>query len=268
MIWNANKNPDGGDRPETTADAFLGGRIDVVQNKAGHRAGSDAVFLAAAVPAKGGESVLDAGAGAGTAGLCVLARVPEANVTAVEIDEAQCALAKTNAVRNGFEARFRAIAADLTAPSKVLGQAGLIREGYDHVMANPPFYAEGSVRAAPDASRAAAHVMPQGELERWIRFLATMAAPKGSLTLIHRAGQLGSLLEALKDRFGDLAIFPLFPRPEAPAGRVIVRGRKNSRAGLRVLPGLVLHEAGGAYTKEAEAVLRGGTALSLDGSRV
>ena len=267
MISNAKKKSDGADRQETTADAFLGGRIEVVQNKAGHRAGSDAVFLAAAVPARSGESVLDAGAGAGTAGLCVLARVPETHVTAVEIDGTQCALAKTNAVRNGFEARFRAIAADLTAPSKVLSEAGLIREGYGHVMANPPFYAEGSVRVAPDASRAAAHVMPQGELERWVRFLATMTAPKGTLTLIHRAGELGNVLEALKDRFGDLAIFPLFPKSGTPAGRVIVRGRKNSRAGLRVLPGLVLHEAGGAYTKEAEAILRGGAALSLDAPR-
>lgn len=264
MISNATKSPDGEGRLETTADAFLGGRLEIVQNKAGHRTGSDAVFLAAAIPARAGDSVLDAGAGAGTAGLCVLARVPETRVTAVEIDQGQCALARTNAVRNGFEARFQAIGADLTAPSKVLSEAGLVREAYDHVMANPPFYAEGSVRVAPDPSRAAAHVMPDGELARWARFLATMAAPKGTVTMIHRAHHLGNLLEALKDRFGDLAIYPLFPKPGAAAGRVIVRGRKNSRAGLRLLPGLVLHEAGGAYTREAEAILRGGAALSLD----
>ena len=49
--------------------------------------------------------------------------------------------------------------------------------GYDHVMANPPFYAEGAVRPAPDAGRAVAHVMPPGELENWIRFLATIVYP-------------------------------------------------------------------------------------------
>ena len=36
--------------PATTLDDFLGGRISVSQPKAGHRAGSDAVWLQAAVP--------------------------------------------------------------------------------------------------------------------------------------------------------------------------------------------------------------------------
>ncbi len=247
----------------TTTDDFLGGRLSIVQPKTGHRAGSDAVFLAAAVDAQAGEAVLDAGAGVGVAGLCLLARVPKTTVAAVEIDVRQCALAAENAERNGLSDRFAAIGADITAPAKDLAAAGLIREGYGQVMANPPFYMAGAVRAAPDASRAAAHVMPRGELGRWVRFLTTMAAPKGTLTVIHRADCLGTLLELLQDRFGDLAVFPLFPKAAEPAVRVIVQGRKGSRAGLRLLPGLVLHGPDGAYTAEAEAVLRGGEALSL-----
>lgn len=247
----------------TTTDDFLGGRLSIVQPKTGHRAGSDAVFLAAAVDAQAGEAVLDAGAGVGVAGLCLLARVPKTTVTAVEIDARQCALAAENAERNGLSDRFAAIGADITAPAKDLAAAGLIREGYGQVMANPPFYMAGAVRAAPDAARAAAHVMPRGELGRWVRFLTTMAAPKGTLTVIHRADCLGTLLELLQDRFGDLAVFPLFPKAAEPAVRVIVQGRKGSRGGLRLLAGLVLHGPDGAYTAEAEAVLRGGEALSL-----
>lgn len=264
MISSATIGPEGSGEPGTTADAFLGGRIEVIQYKAGHRGGSDAVFLAASVPAQAGETVLDAGTGAGTAALCLLARVAGIDVAGVEIDESQCALARQNAQRNGFRDRFSVIEADLTAPGKILGTAGLVREGYDQVMANPPFYGEGSVRVAANASRASAHVMPDGELERWVRFLTTMAGPHATLTLIHRAENLGALLEVLKDRFGGLTIFPLYPRRGAPAVRVIVQGRKNSRASTRLLPGLVLHEDGGAYTAEAEAVLRTGAALPLE----
>jgi tRNA1(Val) A37 N6-methylase TrmN6 len=263
MTSSATISPEGFREPETTADAFLGGRIEIVQYKTGHRGGSDAVFLAAAVPVRAGETVLDAGTGAGTAGLCLLARVPDIDVAGVEIDKSQCALARKNAERNGFSGRFSVIEADLTAPGKVLGTAGLVREGYDQVMANPPFYGKGSVRVAADASRASAHVMPDGELERWVRFLTTMAGPRATLTLIHRADSLCPLLELLKDRFGGLTIYPLFPRRDAPAARVIVQGRKNSRASTRLLPGLVLHQEGGAYTAEAEAVLRNGAALNL-----
>ena len=250
-------------KTDTTTDDFLGGRLKIAQPRSGHRAGSDAVFLAAAVAAQAGQSVLDVGAGVGVAGLCVLARSSKARVTAVEIDESQCALATENAARNGFAENFETIETDITAPAKALREAGLVRESYDHVMANPPFYMEGAVRAAPNAARATAHVMPQGELGRWVRFITTKAAAKGTLTLIHRADCLGALLPLLEGRFGDVAVFPLFPKAGEPASRVIVQGRKGSRAGLRILPGLVLHEPDGAYTAEAEAVLREGEALQL-----
>ena len=95
-------------------------------------------------------------------------------------------------------------------------------------------------------------------LAGWVRFFAAMAAPKALLTLIHRPDCLGELLPLLAGRFGDIAVFPLFPKRGEPATRIIVQAEKGSRAGLSLLPGLVLHEADGSYTAEAEAVLRGG----------
>jgi tRNA1(Val) A37 N6-methylase TrmN6 len=247
----------------TSTDDFLGGRIGIIQPRGGHRAGSDAVFLAAAVPARSGERVLDVGAGVGVAGLCLLTRKPGVKVTAVEIDTGLCALAAENAARNGFGDRFEVITADVTRAGKALGAAGLEAEAYHHVIANPPFHAEGSVRAAPDKARAAAHVMGAGGLAAWVRLCAAMAAPGALLTLIHRPDCLGELLELLGGRFGDIAVFPLFPRIGQPAARIIVQAKKGSRAGLSLLPGLVLHDEDGCYTEVAEAVLRGGEALCL-----
>jgi tRNA1(Val) A37 N6-methylase TrmN6 len=246
-----------------STDAFLGGRIDIVQPRQGHRAGSDAVFLAAAVPASAKGKVLDTGAGVGVAGLCVLARLRGVKVTAVEIDAKLCLLAETNAARNGFGDRFEIVNADVTWPAKKLATAGLEREGYDHVIANPPFHAEGAVRAAPDRSKARAHVIRAGGLAAWIRFLTAMTAPKGRVTLIYPAEQLGLLLRELDGRFGEVRIFPLYPKAGAPATRIILQGCKGSRAAPKLLPGLVLHGSGGRYTKEAEDILRGGEALQL-----
>jgi tRNA1(Val) A37 N6-methylase TrmN6 len=130
-------------------------------------------------------------------------------------------------------------------------------------MANPPFHAEGTVRPAPDKARAAAHIMQEGALEAWVRFLATFTAPKGRITLIHMPQILPELLPLLDRSFGAITLFPLFPKEGEPALRVIVQARKASRAGLRLLPGLVLHEADGRYTAKAEAVLREGESLKL-----
>ena len=54
---------------ELSVDAFLGGRLEIAQPRAGYRAGIDPVLLAAAVPAKAGETVFDLGCGAGVAAL-------------------------------------------------------------------------------------------------------------------------------------------------------------------------------------------------------
>jgi FkbM family methyltransferase len=185
------------------------------------------VVLAAAVPARAGDRVLDAGAGVGVVGLCLAARVPGVEMTAVEIDPKLCALAEQNAARNGFAESFRVVNADVGWPASKLRAAGPVREGHHHVMANPPFHAEGAVRKTPDEAKAAAHVMRAAGLGEWIRFLATMAAPKGRLTLIHRPDSLGELLGHLEGRFGDIAVFPLFP--SSPAVRIIVRGAKAGR---------------------------------------
>jgi tRNA1(Val) A37 N6-methylase TrmN6 len=246
---------------DTTADDFLGGRITVLQPRKGHRSGSDAVWLQAAVPAKKGESVLDAGAGVAVAGLCLLARVPGTRVTAVEIESRFCALAKANAARNCLDARFTAIEADLSARGKTLRAKGLVAESYDHVMANMPYYAEGSVRTAPE--RASAHVMSKDGLEAWMRFLVRMMSPKGTLTLIHLPERFPDLISMLEGSCGGISVFPLFPTEGAAATRIIVQAKKGSRAPFRLLPGLVLHGPDGAYTAQAEAVLREGEGLDL-----
>jgi tRNA1(Val) A37 N6-methylase TrmN6 len=247
----------------TSTDDFLGGRISVLQPRRGHRAGSDAVFLAASIPARADEQVLDVGAGVGVAGLCLLARIPGLSVTAVEIDGELCALAAENAARNGFGDRFTAVKADVTLPGRTLGASGLKRESYHHVIANPPFYAEGSTRAAPDRGRSEAHVMRHGALAAWVRFFAAMAARDAYLTLIHRPDSLNELLNTLDGRFGGVAVLPLFPKRGEPAARIILQAKKGSRAGLSLLPGLVLHEPDGRYTENAEAILRGGEPLVL-----
>ncbi len=64
-----------------------------------------------------GDHVLEAGCGAGAASLCLLARVPGAKVTGVEIDPDLAALARDNAAANGFSERFEVICSQTsTAP--------------------------------------------------------------------------------------------------------------------------------------------------------
>lgn len=254
-------NRTAGDRP--TDDAFLGGALNVLQPASGYRAGLDAVMLAAAVMAEGPARVVDVGAGVGTAGLCVARRVASARVTLFEKEPALVQLARENVERNGLVDRVRVLEGEIGLSSETAKASGLEPESFDHVIANPPFHDADGGTLAPDRLKAAAHAMPDQGLERWARFMARLAVPGGSMTVIHKAEALSRLLAAFEGRFGALQILPLHPRASAPAHRIIVAGCKGSRAALTLLPRFVLHGDDGAFTPQAQAILRAGAALPM-----
>jgi len=239
-------------------DRLLDGRVCLMQPARGYRVAIDAVLLAAAVAARPGDSVLDAGTGVGAAGLCLLARQPLARVTGLDIQGDLAALARRNVAANGMAGRFAVVEGDIAAPS-----ADLVAGSFDHVMANPPFRAEDHGHPSPDPGKATATVEGPGGLAAWLSFALAMVRPGGTITVIHQAPRLGDLLAGIGGRAGGIVVCPLWPAAGKPAGRVIVAGRKGGRAPLIVHPGLVLHQAGGAFTPAAETVLRDAGALDL-----
>jgi tRNA1(Val) A37 N6-methylase TrmN6 len=250
-----------------TDDAFLGGALQILQPLSGYRAGLDAVMLAAAVPAEGPAHVLDVGAGVGTAGLCLARRVASASVTLFEREGALARLAAENVSRNGLGERVRVVEGDIGLSAAFAQSLGLEPESFDHVIANPPFHDADGGTLAPDPLKAAAHAMPDDGIDHWARFMARMAVPGGSAIVIHKAEALSRLLAAFDGRFGGLHVLPLYPRAGAAAHRILVQGRKGSRAPLTLLAGLVLHDDEGAFTPQAQAILRGGAALPLVANR-
>lgn len=249
-----------------TDDAFLGGRLQILQLQQGYRAGLDAVMLAAAVEDPGGGpfAVLDAGAGVGTAGLCVAHRCPNAHVVLVEREADFVQLARENIARNDLADRVSAVQADVrNARASDLDACGLIEGRFDQVIANPPYHAEGAGTRASHGLKAAAHAMPDAALDDWFRFLARMAKPGGEMLVIHKTDALPDLLAAAKGRFGALSALPFHSRADAPASRVLLRGVKGSRAPFRVQPGYVVHGPDGCFTAGAEAVLRLGRGLRV-----
>lgn len=228
-------------------DRFLGGRVIVRQPVDGFRGGLDAVMLAAGIGAKAGETILELGAGAGTASLCLATRVPDCDITGIEIDASLVELANANAAANDMEPRVHFIQGDALDPPK---------QDFDHVFTNPPFH-EGE--RSPDEMRALA-LQDEGQLADWLRAGLKRTRSNGSFTAILSASRLGEALNAVPHR--GATVIPLWPKQGVDAKRVILRLRKSSRAPLSFSHGIVLHEADGRYTAEADAILRGFKAIA------
>lgn len=241
-----------------TEDAFLGGRLRLRQPAEGYRAAIDPVLLAAAVPARDGEAVADLGCGVATAALCLLTRVPGLQVTGLELQALLAELAQKNATLNGCADRFRVVSGDVAAPPEALAACA-----FDHVMLNPPYLEPGSARASTHELRRIATVEGTAGLDAWLSCAVSLLRPRGSITVIHRADRLSRILGLLAQSCGDMTVFPLWPHDGEGAKRVLVQGLKGSGGPLRVLPGLVLHDAEGCYTPAAEAVLRDAQGIAL-----
>jgi tRNA1(Val) A37 N6-methylase TrmN6 len=242
----------------TTEDFFLDGRVRLRQPRQGYRAAIDPVFLAAAVPAKSGDTVLDIGCGAGAASLCLAARVPGCRVTGIESDRALVRLAGDNVALNRLSDRMMILTGDLMRPPQRLEP-----DSFAHVMANPPYLPRGAATPSPRQSKARATIEGDADLAAWLRFALVMTRVRGTITLIHRADRLEQLLALLSGRAGDIIVFPLWSGAGKDAKRVILRARKGIASPTRLASGLVLHEADGRFTEAADSVLRHGAALPL-----
>ncbi len=244
-----------------TRDAFLGGRLTVSQPRHGFRAGLDSVLLGAAL-GQGRASLLDMGAGVGTAALVALTHEPALQAVLAEQNPDMLALAAINLADNDLAVRGRTLEVDVTAKGTARHAAGLADNGFDAVIANPPFFADGAGTLAGDAGRAGSRHMDAAALDLWVKTAAGCAAPGGEIIFIYPAESLAPLLAAFDQRFGAITILPLTPRPEAPASRVLLRAIKGSRAPLTLLASRALHDATGrAFQPVFDAIFRGAARL-------
>jgi tRNA1(Val) A37 N6-methylase TrmN6 len=274
-----------------TEDHLLGGRVGYAQPRHGFRSGIEPVLLAAAVPARPGERVLEGGTGAGAGLLCLAARVRGIQGVGIERDATIAALARRNALANGWD-RLSFVVADVerwdvrgadaqgsgTGSADMEGRAGrqksvhidpacggetLVPTGFDHAFANPPYHPEGGT-ASPLRALEAAKRRHGSLLTDWTAALAAGLRHRGTLTLILPAEALPQTLAAMQAaRCPARAVLPLWPKSGMAAKLLLVQGVKGGRSPLRLLSGLTLHAADGRFTPEAEAILRDAAPLSL-----
>jgi len=246
---------------EFTEDAFLGGKLWLRQPKSGHRAGHDAILLAAATPARSGDRVVEFGAGVGAAGLAVAKRVAGVKLVLVEFDEGLAELARGNAVSNAIAAE--AIVLDVTSAAPAFAAAGLAADSVDVVLMNPPFNDSARHRASPDQARASAHVATPTTLQGWIHAGRRILKSGGVLAMIWRADGIAEVLAALDRGFGSLAILPVHADVTSPAIRVLVRAVKGGKAPTRMQPPLILNDESGEPHQKVQDILAGKGILPL-----
>lgn len=241
---------------EVVENGLLDGQVRLLQPARGYRAGMDAALLAAACPVAHGERLIEAGCGAGAVLMQIAARRPDVALVGVERDPDAVALAARNATLNGQADRVRILPGDIAA-----GFRSFDLPVFDWAVSNPPFFDDPGALRAPAPGKTGAWMADDG-LAAWLTFLSKSVREGGRIVLIHRADRLAEILSGLSPKAGSFEVRPVHSYAEEPAKRVLVRAVKTGKAPLRLLPPLILHDRSGAkHTAEAEAILRGASAL-------
>ena len=246
---------------ELSNDAFLGGRLKLLQPKRGFRSGIDSVLLAASVKAAPGDRVLDIGTGVGTVLFCLMKRIRDLKAVGIELQEEYYSLAIENSKNNGLKSEI--LLGDFQSPNN-----GLQKRMFDQIFFNPPYYAEETYKKSGNNSRDLANIEKPGVLEKMLSFSLKRCKPYGFITLINRPARLGKILSALEKGAGDIQVLPL-QSARGNSFRIIVRARKSARGETKLLEGLRLfrdtldRNNQKAYTSQMIDVLKHGKALEF-----
>ncbi len=235
---------------------FFDGHVTVFQPKAGYRAGTDAVLLAASLSGKPREHFLELGVGSGIVTLLAAHQNPDCQFTGLERSADMLVLSRKN---TGGHKNIAIIEGSIRALPKDWHLK------FDQVFTNPPYFDK---RAAVRMSKAKAPSFVNKKslgIEDWIGAILLMLKPRGVGTLIYRADGVEKVLAALANKAGRIKILPIHSFADDHAKRVIVQFRKGVQSETALLPALVLHERESAekFTVEVMEIINGAARLSL-----
>ncbi len=236
-----------------TLDALFDGSLQLLQSRAGYRVSIDPLLLAYFVSVQQGQKIVDLGSGNGVICLALAHLYPSVSLTGIELQPSLAERAKHNVRLNGLEGRIKIISADVRARQYApkLGS-------FDVVVSNPPYRRPGSGRiSVNDEKRIARHEL-NGDLIAFLRAGALLLRNKGRMALVYLAGRAADLIIAMR----QTGIEPKRLRMvhsflEAEASLILLEGVKGGKAGLAVLPPLVIYRRGKDYTDEVAAIVRG-----------
>lgn len=181
---------------------IMGGRVKM--QFGAYNPTSDAVWLAAFVDAYP-KTVLDVGTGTGAVALCLMARIPEIDMTAIDMSDEMLTAARQNFELNGKSANF--INADILS--------WRTNKTFDLVITNPPYF-----KGMPAAHNA----HHNANLTLWTRKCIARTRPNGTFATIVDAAECATVVAEMSAHCGDIKILPLFSNKNT-AERVLLSCR-------------------------------------------
>ena len=210
----------------------------IYQPRSGHRFGEDSVLLAnyAADYYRDKNKrikIFDLGSGSGILSFLLAAKLPEALVSALEIDEDAAKLFEENILLNGQKDRMKIYCGDWKDISNFASKGS-----FDMVICNPPYYPRESGYAAKDEGKHLPRLLGDEDEESLYKSVAYLLKDKGLLFMVSRTFRLPQILSHLKDnQLQPVGMQFIYPDAKSQSKTFLLRARYKGRDG-----GLIIEE--------------------------
>lgn len=226
------------------------GVVHIRQPGKGARFTLDSLLLADFCRVGPRDRMLELGAGTGIVSLLLARKSPRTRITAVELEPAAYSLLCRNIEDNCCIDRIVPLNRDI----KDLRHIPLTHHAFDVIVANPPYTRSGAGRASPSRERQTARHDQAASLPLWLDCHGLLKN-RGGFFLVFPAARLAELMTCLRERNLEPKRIRLVHAYEhKPASLVLIEAVKNAGRGLEVLPPLIVHGTGGAYTAEVRLI--------------
>lgn len=202
--------------PEKKAKPFYFKQFTIHQDRCSMKVGTDGVLLGAWANTDDASFILDVGTGSGLIAIMLAQRASEAEIHAVEVDQAAAEQARENMNASPWKDRLKVLNTSIQEYARVAAH------GYDLIVSNPPFFSGGTFSHNQDRTSVRHTVkLPHGDLLSAVR---NLLSPQGRFSLIL------PYIEGL--RFQELAreyhlyctrVTEVKPRKDKPVERLLMQ---------------------------------------------
>lgn len=187
-------------------------QFTVWHDRCAMKVGTDGVLLGAWAPVENHKRILDVGAGTGLISLQLAQRNAQADITAIEIDEAAAAQACENVVRSPWADRIHVVCCDFRNFQS--------ETRFDLVVSNPPYFMD-ALKCPGEQRRLARHT---DELNYELLFhrSANLLQEQGSVSIIIPAEVEKNVIDtAWKYKLFPHSRLRVYTKPGKPCRRVL-----------------------------------------------
>ena len=242
---------------EVSKNKILGGSISLFQPKKGFRVSIDSILLSSSI--KKYSNCMEFGTGSGVILIYLSKKFPNSKIIGVEKNTELVELAKKNLLENNVnDKNTKVICNDLLCKFFLKEHNNKL----DRVIMNPPYFSLNNVIKSDNNLKASARY--ETNINQWFLAAYKKLKPKGYMNFVFRSENLDLILSKLYGSWGDIKIFPLWPKANIRSKLMIIQARKNINSGVQILPGLILHNNDGSYTDECNSILNNKSNIQLD----